>query len=88
MPAFFKDVTGFKSEAGMIEGTSNTFLFAEQYAAAGGQAPSGTRLFVGGLSLDSSTNAPEAGDEVLVVFEHGERGGTHADVSWAPDWIL
>ena len=88
MPAFFKEVTGFKSEAETIEGTSNTFLFAEKYALEHGSTPSGTRLFVGGLSMDTSNYGPEVDDEVLVVFEHGQRAGTHPDFLWAPDWIL
>ena len=88
MPAFFKEATGFKSEVDVIEGPSNTFLFGENHALAGGGVPSGHRLFVGGLSMNASDHHPEVGDEVLVVFEHGERAGTHPDFLWAPSWIL
>jgi hypothetical protein len=88
MPVFFKEVSGFKSEAEVIEGPRSTFVFGENDALAGGGVPSGHRLFVGGLSMNSSDDRPEVGDEVLVGFEHGERAGTHPDFLWAPDWIL
>jgi hypothetical protein len=88
MPVFFKEATGFKSEVDVIESTSNTFVFGEPYTLeGGGGVPSGHRLYVGGLSMNAN-DQPEGGDEVLVLFEHGDRGGTHPDFLWVPSWIL
>ena len=85
----FRTVDGFQAEFETPDfSTSNTFSFAEKYALQGDQTPSGTRLFVGGLSMNARDYGPVADDEVLVGFEHGERAGTHPDFLWAPDWIL
>jgi hypothetical protein len=90
MVASFSELQGITTEVKPIEakdGTSNTLMFAEQYAAQGGETPAGTRLFVGNLSMNASNYGPEVGDQVLVSFEHGQGKDTHPEL-WAPDWIL
>jgi hypothetical protein len=74
MPAFMKWGETPRREA--IDGTTSTFLFAEQ------PTPEENRLYVGNLSLDQTVNAPEKMDEVLVSFEHGE--AEHPDFIWFP----
>lgn len=87
----FSELAGIRTEIDVIEakdGTSNTLMLAEQYAAEGGAAPAGTRLFVGNLTMNASDYGPEVEDQVLVSFEYGEGKDTHPDFLWAPDWIL
>ena len=87
----FSELAGIRTEIEEIEakdGTGNTLMFAEKFAAEGGETPSGTRLFVGNLSMNSPDYGPEVGDQVLVSFEHGQGKDTHPDFLWAPDWIL
>ena len=87
----FSELTGIRTEIQPLEakdGTSNTLMFAEQYAAQGGETPAGTRLFVGNLTMNASDYGPEVEDQVLVSFEHGQVKDTHPDFLWAPDWIL
>lgn len=88
MPVF-KTVDGLKAEVEVVEitdGTSNTLMFAEKLVFQTGETNSGTRLFVGNLSMNTSDFGPEVDDQVLVSFEHGQ--DTHPDFLWAPDWIL
>jgi hypothetical protein len=89
--ATFSELQGITTEIEPVEvtdGTSNTIMFAEKYAAEGGGTPAGTRLFVGNLTIHSSTYGPAIGDEVLVGFEFGQSKDAHPDFLWAPDWIL
>jgi hypothetical protein len=65
--------------------TGDTFMFAEAVVDTD-VTPAGTRLFVGNLSMNSSEQKPETGDEVLVGFEHGQEA--HPDFLWAPDLVL
>jgi hypothetical protein len=86
MSGFSKEV---RAETDVLERFGDTFMFAEHLAQQDGPTPAGTRLFVGGLSMDSSRHGPEVGDEVLVVFENGPKN-THPDFLWAPlhDWVI
>jgi hypothetical protein len=84
MPVF-KTVDGLKNEADVTDGTSNIF---DKYTTEGGGLPGGTRLFVGGLTMDTPSS-PEVDDQVLVVFEHGDHSkNQHPDFLWAPTWIV
>jgi hypothetical protein len=88
MTGFFKDASGLKSETDVLEHLGDTFMFADHLAQQSGATPAGTRLFVGGLSMNPIRNQPEVGDEVLVVFENGPKN-THPDFLWAPhDWVI
>lgn len=84
--AWYAKFDGVDGSAKATDGTSDTFVFAEKYTLDVGASPSGTRLFVGNLTMNSSDYGPEIGDEVLVVFEHSQE--THPDFLWAPDGIL
>ena len=85
MPIYMKydGVDGF---AGITDGTSNTIMWAEKFALQDGETASGTRLFVGNLTMNAPDYAPEVDDQVLVSFEHSQ--DTHPDFLWAPDWIV
>jgi hypothetical protein len=54
------------------DSTSDTFMFAEKYAANGDETPARTRLFVGNPSMNSSDQRSEIDNEVLVDFEHSK----------------
>jgi hypothetical protein len=89
--AIFSELQGISTDIEPVEitdGTSNTIMFAEKYAAEGGGTAGGTRLFVGNLTFDSPAYGPEREDQVLVGFEFGESKDTHPDFLWAPDWIV
>ena len=75
----FSELTGITTKIDPIEardGTSNTLMLAEKYAAQGGEAPAGMPYFTEVAGIGSETEVVEAKD------------GTGNTSFWASDWIL
>ena len=85
MPIYMK-YDGVDGSASITDGTSNCIMWAEKYGVQDGETTSGTRLFVGNLTMNSSDYGPEVDDQVLVSFEQLQ--DTHPDFLWATGWMV
>ncbi len=69
------------------DGTSDTFMFAEQFAVDTDQTPAGTRLYVGNLSMNASEDDSKADDQIIIIgFEQAAEA--FADIPLKVDEIL